>query len=136
MKKVLLVLFVALLRLNTNAQSKSPLEDGAYSLDAVKSLGIDTSGLSGMLIVLDGGLVIKSEAIALGKYSVFFIGEFKNAQYKLSDSGSSSVLGLGYSGMNSDFEDGEAIVTVGKNNAYIIVTTAEGSYSFLINKKY
>ena len=136
MKKVLLVLLVALLSLNTNAQSNSPLGDGVYSIDAVKSLGIDTSGLSGMLIVLDGGLVIKSKAIASGKYSVFFVGEFENAQYKLSDSGSSSVIGLGYSGVNSDFEDGEAIVTVGKNNAYIIVTTAEGSYSFLINKKY
>ena len=136
MKKVLLVLLVTLLSLNTNAQSKSPLEDGVYSLDAIKSLGIDTSGLSGTLIVLDGGIVIKSKAIALRKYSVFFIGEFENAQYELSDSGSSSVFGLGYSGMNSDFEEGETLVTVGKNNAYIIVTTAEGSYSFLINKKY
>ena len=136
MKRLLLVLLVALLSLNTNAQSKSPLEDGVYSLDAIKSLGIDTSGLSGTLIVLDGGIVIKSKAIALGKYSVFFVGEFENAKYKLSDSGSSSVFGLGYSGMNSDFEEGEALVTIGKNNAYIIVTAAEGSYSFLINKKY
>ena len=136
MKKVLLVLSVALLSLNVSAQSNSPLEDGVYSIDAVKSLGIDTSGLSGMLVVLDGGLVIKSKAIALGKYSVFFVGEFKNAMYELSDSGSSSVFGLGYSGINSDFKDGEVLVTVGKNNTYIIVTTTEGSYSFLINEKY
>ena len=136
MKKVLLVLSVALLSLNVNAQSGSPLEEGVYSLDANKSLGVDTSGLTGTLTVIDGGLVIKSRAVASSKYSVFFIGQFENASYELTDSGSSFASGLGYWGEGNGFEDGEVIVTVGKNNSYIIVTTVEGSYSFFINGKY
>ena len=95
MKKVLLVLSVALLSLNVNAQSGSPLEEGVYSLDANKSLGVDTSGLTGTLTVIDGGLVIKSRAVASSKYSVFFIGQFENASYELTDSGSSFASGLG-----------------------------------------
>ena len=137
MKKVVLLLVaVTLLSLSLNAQSNSPLEEGVYSLDAHKSLGIDTSGVSGTLIVVDGGLTIKSRVFPLSKYNVFFIGQFENASYELTDSGSSFISGLGYWGEDNVFEDGEVMVAIGKNNSHIIVTTVEGSYSFFINGKY
>ena len=133
MKKVLLILGMVALTSSMNAQLNSPLKEGVYDLQGDKSLGVNTSSLKGMLVVSDGALQFLGNFFPTKKYSVFFIGERKASDWEVvSDSGIKEIVGLGYWGVDNEFEDGDVYVVLGSNSKFIILNTPEGDYSFNI----
>ena len=134
MKKVLLVLSVALLSLNVNAQSNSPLEDGFYSLKGYKSLGIDTSMLSGEMYITEGAIVFTGDCVSTNKYSVYFIGEFKGTDYELLDGGYLDIEGLGYWGSDNSIQDDGVYVTFNEEASVVSLSTPKGVEIFFVTK--
>ena len=131
MKKVLVLLVMVLAFSLSQAQIGSPLKEGVYNLKGIKAIGVDISSTKGDLLIFEGGIQFSSSVFLKDKYSVFFVGEYENAEYKTQAGGSKAVEGLGY--INGRDKDGTVIVSIGANNDYIILTTDSGSYSFLIN---
>ena len=134
MKKVLLVLAMVALTFSMNAQSNSPLKTGVYDLKGYKSLGVDTSSLEGVLVVVDGGLRFVGDFIPTKKYNVFFIGEHEASNWEVVDDlGTREIVGLGYWGTDNMFEDGDVYVILSSSSKLITLSTPEGNYHFIIN---